>query len=73
MSLRLGPLELFAKGEELHGTLAGHEFKIEHIANDKYLARSDYKPLDGIEMMMYGDWIDVSEFWFLAVRMKDSE
>jgi CubicO group peptidase (beta-lactamase class C family) len=66
-----GPLELFASGDELHGSYLGHEFKLEFIEGNKYLARSDYPPLNGIEMWLYGDRLEISEFWPLAVRVTD--
>lgn len=43
----LGTIELFPKGDELHGTMLGYEFKLESV-NFSYLIRSDFDKIDGL-------------------------
>lgn len=43
----LGPVELFAKGDELHGTILGNDFKLESVAFS-YLIRSDFEKINGL-------------------------
>ena len=43
----LGTVELFQEGDELHGTILGHEFKLESV-NFSYLIRSDFDKINGL-------------------------
>jgi hypothetical protein len=71
----VGLVELFAVGEELHGKMMGHEFKIEYVDGNEYLTRSDYKPLDGMHIGLWPDGMNLTPipWWYFAYRIEDSE
>jgi CubicO group peptidase (beta-lactamase class C family)/Zn-dependent protease with chaperone function len=43
----LGKVEVFGENNELHGTMLGHEFKLESVAFS-YLIRSDFEKINGL-------------------------
>ena len=55
----LGKVELFTKGEELHGSLLNHEFKLEEVGSG-LLSRSGYKPLDGLVFYVESDTLKLN-------------
>jgi CubicO group peptidase (beta-lactamase class C family) len=55
----LGVVEVFAVGEELHGKVMGHEFKLEDSAGN-LLSRSDYKALDGLQFNFNSDFLGLN-------------
>jgi CubicO group peptidase (beta-lactamase class C family) len=59
----MGPLELFAEGEELHGRLAEHEFKLEQLS-DFYIVSSDFSQLDGLMMKESGGRLELTDRLF---------
>jgi CubicO group peptidase (beta-lactamase class C family) len=69
----VGPIELFAQDEELHGRMMDHEFKLEYVNGD-YLSRSDYKPIDGLYMIIDQHSINIPYSYSpFAYRIEDSE
>ncbi len=55
----LGILKLFAKEDELHGSLLGHDFKINN-ASTVYVTSSDYEPIDKLILTFTDGLISIS-------------
>lgn len=59
----LGEIELFGVGDELHGRVLGHEFKLTgSIAY--FRTQSDYEPLDGLTLNAYSNTIQINNIKF---------
>jgi hypothetical protein len=43
----IGPVEIFMKGEELHGTILDHDFMLESV-DFSYLIRSEFEMINGL-------------------------
>ncbi len=64
----IGPIELFAKDDELHGTVLGHGFKLESVAF-AYLIRSDFEKINGLMLRGDNQTLSLAERQF-AFRVK---
>lgn len=54
----LGPIELFAKEDDLHGTLLGQDFRLDRLSN-LYIIDSDYEPMDNFILTINAGKINI--------------